>query len=96
MDDETDTERAFGEAFRARTKELRENRRMTQKEVADFLGIGVEAYKKYENRAGSVLPQWLIPKFCRLIGCEIEDLFAKPLAPPPSKAPPSRPKSRKH
>jgi transcriptional regulator with XRE-family HTH domain len=78
-----ETERAFAANFRKRTKELRLSRGFTQKEVADFLGITIEAYSKYENR--SVLPHYLMLRFCRLIGCELIDLFATPAPTPPPK-----------
>lgn len=77
-----DSEFTFLENFRQRTKELRMNRGFTQKEVADFLGIEVETYKKYENRG--ILPQFLMPRFCRLVGCELADLFRAPLHPLPT------------
>jgi DNA-binding XRE family transcriptional regulator len=73
-------ETKFVADFRRRTKELRMNRGYTQKEVADFLGIELEAYKKYENR--SILPQFLMVRFCRLVGCELQDLFRAPMLPP--------------
>jgi DNA-binding XRE family transcriptional regulator len=55
-----------------RTKELRENSGYTQAEMADFLNIKVEAYKKYESR--SLLPHRFIHKFCRLVKVT-EELF---------------------
>lgn len=51
-----------------RTKALREARGLTQQEMADFLGIKWETYKKYENR--SPIPHHLIPKFCTLVGTD--------------------------
>lgn len=73
------TEQTFIRNFRQRTKELRINRGYTQKDVAEFLGIPLEAYKKYENR--SILPQFLMPRFCKLVGCELVDLFRSPITP---------------
>lgn len=73
-------ESKFVENFRRRTKELRINRGFTQKEVADFLGIELEAYKKYENR--SILPAFLMQRYCKLVGCELVDLFRAPLTKP--------------
>ena len=74
------SETTFAENFRRRTKELRMNRGFTQQEVAQFLGIEYEAYKKYENR--SILPQFLMARFCKLVGCELVDLFRPPMLPP--------------
>lgn len=88
MDEEA--EAAFINNFRRRIKELRMMRGFTQKDAADFLGLALEAYKKYENR--SILPAFLMPRFCRLIGCELKDLFVKPMAPPP----PARGRPPKH
>jgi DNA-binding XRE family transcriptional regulator len=59
--------------LRRRTAELREAHGWTQNEMAAFLGIGVEAYKKYENR--SVLPHHLVPVFCRLVGVSIDFFY---------------------
>lgn len=87
------SETTFVENFRRRTKELRMNRGFTQKDVADFLGIDLEAYKKYENR--SILPAFLMPRFCKLVGCELIDLFRPPMYPPaPERGRP--PKHGKH
>lgn len=59
--------------LRRRTVELREAHGWTQAEMAGFLSIGYEAYKKYENR--SVLAHHLVPLFCRLVGVSIDFFY---------------------
>lgn len=59
--------------MRQRTAELREARGWTQADMAKFLGIKTEAYKKYENR--SVLPHHHVITFCRLVGVTIDFFY---------------------
>lgn len=53
---------AFRDAFITRTKQSREARGLTQREMAIALGIEKEAYSKYESR--SCLPHHLVRRFC--------------------------------
>lgn len=48
-----------------RTRELRVARGLTQRQVASILGIGEEAYRKYEVR--SPMPHVLLPRFAALV-----------------------------
>lgn len=52
-----------------RTRELREARGLTQAQVAANLGIGEEAYRKYESR--SPMPHVLLERFAILVGSEV-------------------------
>ena len=55
-----------------RTRAARMNRGWSQAEMAQFLGIGVEVYKKYETR--TPLPHRFMDLFCTLTGISIEFL----------------------
>ncbi len=46
----------------------------TQEELAKKLGVGLDAYKKYESR--SPLPPYLIARFCLHTGRSFADLLA--------------------
>jgi DNA-binding XRE family transcriptional regulator len=61
----------FEEALRARVIALRKaaKPRITQKQMADAIGIEFETYKKYETR--SPMPAYLIPRFAEVIGQSI-------------------------
>lgn len=52
-----------------RTRALREARGLTQAQVAENLGIGEEAYRKYEKR--SPLPHHLLARFAILVGSSV-------------------------
>ena len=71
------TQKQFEDSLRERTRQLRGVR--TQEEMAELLGVGFEAYKKYETR--SPLPQHLLPKFAMIVGCDLEYLLTGKLAP---------------
>lgn len=68
------TRSAFKAKFCRRVAELRDARGWTQQQMADALGIPLDAYKKYENR--SPLPHYLVPRFCLLTDVDAELLFA--------------------
>lgn len=72
MADENE-ELAFSKSFLERTRQLRNSRGWSQGFVADALGIPLERYKKYEQR--SLLPHYLIEKFCTLHGCDVHFLI---------------------
>lgn len=63
------------EGLRRRTRELRKAHGWTQEDMAEELGISLEAYKKYENRQDSVIATELIPRFCWLVGVSIDYFF---------------------
>lgn len=62
---------AFEAELRARIAALRDARGWTQKQMATALGVPVEAYKKYENRVGSVMPSYLIPRFAQFVDRDV-------------------------
>lgn len=76
----------FKAVFIARVKAAREVR-FTQAEIAGLLEIPQDRYKQYETR--SLLPHWLIPKFCLACGVTMQELFnpapAKPAQRPARK-----------
>jgi len=74
MKDDADTETVFNAQICARIKQLREARGWTQKEVAGWLKIGIERYKKYENR--SVPSAYYMQELCHLHGVSFEFLIA--------------------
>jgi DNA-binding XRE family transcriptional regulator len=65
MGSKAETPKAYRDALLQRTRELREGRGFTQVQMAGFLGINLEAYKKYERR--TPLPHHLIAEFCALV-----------------------------
>lgn len=66
-------ESAFRAAFRARVKQAREARDLTQEEIAELLDISQGNYKQYETR--SLLPHRLVPKFVGICGVDFDWLF---------------------
>lgn len=64
-----DAASTFHADFLARIKTLREERGLTQAEMATALGILLEAYKKYEQR--SLLPHNLVERFALIVGKDV-------------------------
>jgi hypothetical protein len=75
------TEVDFNSRFVRRVKEAREAMGWTQAIMADSLAIPLERYKKYEHR--SLLPHYLVAKFCELTGCDIHYLMTGERRSPP-------------
>ena len=69
----TPTAADFLDGFCTRVRTARKARGLTQAEMAAALGVGGEAYRAYEKR--TPLPHFLIERFCRIAGVEIEYLF---------------------
>lgn len=67
------TETAFRAAFRARVKQAREARDLTQEQVAELLGIKQGKYKQYETR--SLLPHSHIARFILICGIDFDWLY---------------------
>ena len=75
------TELDFNSRFVRRVKEAREAMGWTQAVMAESLGIPLERYKKYEHR--SLLPHYLVAKFCELTGCDMHYLMTGERRAPP-------------
>lgn len=60
----TDSQTETIKAIQKRIREIRETAKLSQQEVADRLGIEMQAYSKYETRPSSQLPISLLEKFC--------------------------------
>ena len=57
-----------------RIKEMRERAAITQKELADRMGVAQPVVCKWES--GTISPTAAkIPTLARVLGCEINDLF---------------------
>ena len=52
----------FVAAFQARLRREREERDLSQNQVATALGLNLSTYKHYETRLGSKFPIHLLPK----------------------------------
>ncbi|MDX3926771.1 MAG: helix-turn-helix transcriptional regulator [Shinella sp.] len=63
----------FNNAYCERVKRFRGETNMSAEEMANLLGIPPDRYRKYENR--SPMPVYLIPNFCRIVGCDLEHLI---------------------
>lgn len=63
----------FNDGYCGRVKRFREETNMSAAEMADLLDIPADRYRKYETR--SPLPVYLVPSFCRIVGCDLEHLI---------------------
>jgi transcriptional regulator with XRE-family HTH domain len=64
----------FVTAFIARTKQLREESKRTQEQVATALGIPLESYRKYETR--SAIRIHLIDRFIAIVDGDLQYLMS--------------------
>jgi len=63
----------FNAAYCERVKRFRSETNMSAEEMANLLGIPADRFRKYETR--SPMPVYLIPSFCRIVGCDLEHLI---------------------
>ncbi len=63
----------FNNDYCERVKRFRGETNMSAEEMANLLGIPPDRYRKYESR--SPMPVYLIPDFCRIVGCDLEHLI---------------------
>lgn len=63
----------FNNGYCDRVKRFRNETNMTAEEMAGLLGVPADRYRKYERR--SPMPVYLIAKFCRIVGCDLEHLI---------------------
>lgn len=63
----------FNNEYCDRVKRFRGETNMTAEEMAKLLGVPPDRYRKYESR--SPMPVYLIAKFCRIVGCDLEHLI---------------------
>ena len=63
----------FNNGYCDRVKRFRGETNMSAEEMAKLLGIPPDRYRKYESR--SPMPVYLIPAFCRIVGCDLEHLI---------------------
>ena len=62
--------------FHEKLKRIRKERKLSQKEVADFLNISTQSISKWEN--GDALPSIeFLPRLSALFECSIDDFFAE-------------------
>ena len=63
-------------AFGARLRELREDANLSQREIADALGISQPSYAKWERREVAVTATQL-RTLAEIMGCEVADFFSE-------------------
>lgn len=76
------TPSAYEEAFRRRVRSARALFTEEPKEMARALGVREDTYYRYETR--TLLPHYLVPRFCELTGVTIEWLMNGPKPGQPS------------
>lgn len=59
-----DDEDTFIREFQERLQQARKDRGLSQDQLAKLLGLNKNTYKKYETRAGSGFPLYLLPALC--------------------------------
>lgn len=63
----------FNNEYCGRVKRFRNETNMTAEDMAKLLDVPPDRYRKYEYR--SPMPVYLVEKFCRIIGCDLEHLI---------------------
>ena len=58
----------------SKIKSFREERGLTQKQFAEFLGVAHQTVSKWESRKG--FPDvFLLPRLADILGCSIDELY---------------------
>lgn len=76
------TPTAYEEAFRRRVRNARALRTDEPKEMARLLGVREDTYYRYETR--TMLPHYMIERFCQLTGVTVDWLIKGPQPGQPS------------
>lgn len=63
--------------FALRLKELRSNKKMSQKELADFLGMKRENISNYERGTVTKIPSDVLEKLSSLFGVSVDYLLGR-------------------
>ncbi|MBQ3379796.1 MAG: helix-turn-helix transcriptional regulator [Clostridia bacterium] len=63
-------------AFKDKLKELREDKGMTQSELASFAGVTTRTLQNYEMGRSYPKNQAVVMKLCSVFGCAPSDLFS--------------------
>ena len=84
--DETTTALKFNQALVDRVKRLRMERFPAAEDMAIALGIPAERYRKYESR--SPMPHYLIERFAKIVGRDVEYILTGKLKPTRGPRPP--------
>lgn len=71
-------EDAFTKQFQQRLAETRGQMKLTAGQIAHSLRIKEDAYKKYEKRAGSKFPLYLLPRLIYVTGRPPSYWFGQP------------------
>lgn len=64
--------------LRIELKRLREQKGMSQRELAIAMGMGLTAIQKYEYGNNKSIPFATLEKFCQVLDCQPSELFAEP------------------
>jgi len=60
--------------YKPRIRQARIERKLTQKQLAEMLGVGARAVRKWERGEAGFGQFVLAFEICRVLGCRVEDL----------------------
>lgn len=65
----------MGEIYVSRIAKLREEKGLTQRQIAEMLGVDVSTVRNWEKNRDGVKMFVRVAKLCELFGCKPVDLF---------------------
>ena len=80
------TKKSYDKGFIRRIRVARESAGLSQKEMAERLGVKTNTYSKYESHI--MMPHFLLPTFAHVTGVTLTYLFSAPTTPARPETPP--------
>lgn len=65
----------MGEIYVSKVAELRKNRNLTQRQLADLVGVDPSTVRNWERDRGGIETFAKIAKLCQVLNCDINELF---------------------
>lgn len=65
----------MGEIYLSKVAELRKQKNLTQRQLADLIGVDPSTIRNWERDRGGIETFVKLAKLCKTLDCTIEDLF---------------------
>lgn len=65
----------MGETYLSKVAELRKKKELTQRKLADLIGVDPSTIRNWERDRGGVDMFVKLAKLCKALDCNIDDLF---------------------
>lgn len=65
----------MGEIYVSKVADLRKSKELTQRQLADLVGVDPSTVRNWERDRGGIETFAKVAKLCKVLNCSIEDLF---------------------